>query len=109
MSHVPPSFDPRKGSIPGGVPDLSQPRAVPPTTHEINFHGCMAGFYVLLNEENKCRGYRLMIQDPREATIYYFDFDQVLFDEWKKNLNEFPDIGEMPEGVEEAGNNGAGG
>lgn len=100
MEKVPPSF---AGARLLGQPEqqLQQPQ---PTKHMTEFHGCGLGIYVLLDENNVCTGYRLQIIDPREARTYIADFGQDLFEEWRSDFSKFPNVGEVPQEVQEAQN-----
>jgi hypothetical protein len=96
MSSVPPT----PGPVPaGGVILGQQPKFVPPTTHKTEFHGCFMGLYVTLDENDVCTGYKLLIQDPRNAHSYEADFAQDIKDDWLKDLANFPDIGEVPKEI----------
>jgi hypothetical protein len=90
------------------VPLLGQPRPVPPTIHKTTFHGCEVGFYAVLNEENVCIEYKLVIIDPREAHTYELGFDQELRDTFHKDLGQFPDVGTVPPVMEEVIQDGDG-
>jgi hypothetical protein len=81
---------------PGGVV-LGAPQQVPPTQHKTSFHGCAIGLFVILNEDEICQGYKLLIQDPRESHVYEADCGQELLDTWAKDIARFPRVGEKPE------------
>lgn len=100
MTKVPPT----PGSpIPSGGILLNTPQAPPPTQHKTVFHGCALGLFVMLDENNVCQGYKLLIQDPRESRTYEADFVQDLKDQWLKDLSNFPNVGEVPEGIQNDG------
>lgn len=98
MNRVPPT----PGIPAGGVLLGSQPQVMP-TQHRTVFNGCSLGLFVLLDENNVCRGYKLLIQDSRESHTYEADFDQELKDEWAKDLSNFPNVGETPEEMQDDG------
>ena len=97
MSRIPPTLQPE---LTGAV-DLSAPRPVQPTVTRVEFHGCLVGVYVRLNNENICEGYKLQIIDPRNASQYELDFAEDILDEWLRDLPKFPRIGEKPEALNE--------
>lgn len=87
------------GVPPGGIL-LNTPQPPQMTQHKTMFHGCVIGLFVVLGEDNVCQGYKLLIQDPRNNHSYEADFGQDIIDEWKKDLSNFPRVGQKPEGVD---------
>lgn len=81
---------------PGGIL-LNTPQQIPPTQHKTTFHGCSIGLFVILDENEICKGYKLLIQDPRESHAYEADFGQELIDQWGKEIPAFPRVGERSE------------
>jgi len=97
MSSVPPM----KAPVPaGGVILGEQPKRPQPTKEVIHFHSCMIGIYVMLDENNICKGYKVQIRDPIFNREYNFDVDnQQVWDEIVKDIPSFPKIGEVPEEI----------
>ena len=92
-----PSIPGTPGPIPPGGVVLNAPQGPPPTIHKTTFHGCALGIYVILDENEICQGYKLLIQDPRESHVYEADFGQELIDEWGRDFSKFPRVGQKPE------------
>jgi hypothetical protein len=87
----------------GGVLLNTTPQQPQPTQHKTTFHGCVLGIYVVLGENNECVGYKLIVNDIRNAHLYEADFGQDILDEWAADFQKFPRIGERPEGIDEPG------
>jgi hypothetical protein len=87
---------------------LKPPEQGPPprTTHLISLQGCQAGMYVILDQENKCIGYKLIIMDPNEFKRYEFEFGDDVRQQWETEIGEWPLLGEVPKQIAEATSGG---
>lgn len=81
-------------SVPLPVPVSQMPRR---TDHRTEFHGCQVGLFCLLDDEGVCKGYRMRIIDPWTNHTYDLDVEQEIRDEWIRDLNQFPDVGQKPD------------
>lgn len=87
----------------GGVILGQQPQRPLPTKTTVDFHTSLIGIYVMLDENNICKGYKIQILDQIFNREYNFDIDnQQVWDDITKEISSFPRIGEVPVGIREA-------
>lgn len=83
----------KSGRIDDGSPKVNLP---PRTKRTVDFQGCNAGIYAVLDENNVCLHYKLMIVDPWENVTYSFDFLTDVREQWETQLGSMPLVGEKP-------------
>jgi hypothetical protein len=76
-----------------GSPEPKEIRSM----HRTTFLGCEAGVFCVLDEDNICTGYQLVILDHKENHRYDFPFDTTLKNQWLQEIAEMPDQGQKPE------------
>lgn len=101
MDKIPPTISVPPGGVLLNTPQPQRPQL---TKHTIDFHTCLIGIYVMLDEDNVCKGYKIQIKDPIFNTEYNLDMDnQKMWDELVKDIPSFPKIGEVPKEIQDGG------
>ena len=102
MPRVPPTKLPKHPPpIPAGGVILNTPQVEVPQTQTLTtFYGCSIGFFVILDENDVCQGYKIVIQDPGNAHTYEAGIGQEMIEGWAQDFPKYPKIGERPDEVE---------
>lgn len=91
----------REGKIAPQGPQVGLP---PRTKKTVSFQNCQIGVYAVLDEENVCQSYKLVLADPWENIQYEFDFLDDVREMLETQISQFPLIGEKPAEVADGGN-----